>query len=186
MTIMRSKARLVLPIVLILGGCSSLGGGDITALRSVAQGRYDAIQSASIVFDRLIIQPPPSKLTPSQRVAWDAQTNWLVRTKSRLLSLGTNIRRVLDAPMPSGTVLDGVVSGAQLANDYARVGDDFMALVNELSVEAAEDERRAAEADGVASGRSGADSLGRSGGIALSTPLKTRHDAASSALSSLS
>lgn len=188
---MRLGVRILLPLFLLLAGCSTLGNGDITTMRAIAQGRYDAIQAASLVFDRLIIQPPPDNLTPTQRAAWVAQTEWLVRTKSRLLSLNTNIRRVLDAPQPSGTGFDGVLAGAQLASDYARVGDDFAALMKELTVEAEEDERRIAEAEGVSASGSAidstrVDSLDRSRSIALSTPLKTRHDAASSAISSIS
>ncbi|HVK37113.1 MAG TPA: hypothetical protein VNA88_01175 [Candidatus Kapabacteria bacterium] len=186
---MRPSVRILLPLVMLVGGCATLGGGDITTMRAVAQGRYDAITTASLVLDRLIAQPAPSNLTPTQRVAWDAQTNWLTRTKSRLLSLNTNLRRVLDSPHPSGTGIDGVLEGAQLASDYARVGEDFAALMAELTVEREEDERRVAEAEGMAARASDstrADSLRRSGGIALSTPLKARHDAASEALSSVS
>jgi hypothetical protein len=190
MKTMRASARLVLPLFLLVAGCSSLGGGDITTLRSVAQRRYDAIQAASLVFDKLIIQPAPSNLTPKERVAWEAQTEWLVRTKTRLLSLGTSVKRVLDAPHPSGTGIDGVLEGAQLASDYARVGEDFTALMSVLTVEAAEDDRRIAEASGVLTSGSQPDSTrdsaDRKKGIALSTPLKTRHDAAGSAISSIS
>lgn len=187
---MSTSARLLLPLTLLVAGCSTLGGGDITTMRAIAQGRYDEIQAASFVFDRLIAQPAPAGLTAKERVAWDAQTSWLTRTKARLLSFNTSLRRVLDAPHPSGSGLDGALATAQLAADYARAGEDFAALVAELTVEAAEDERRVAEAEGRASGGGGpdttrVDSLGRKG-IAVSTPLKTRHDSATSTITSLS
>jgi hypothetical protein len=190
---MNPTARILLPLFLLVAGCSALGGGDLATMRAAAQGRFDEIQAANLVFDRLIAQPAPSNLTPAQRRAWDDQTAWLIRTKTKLLNFNTSLRRVLDAPHPSGTGIDGVMSGAQLVSDYARMGDDFVKLMAELTVEAEEDDRRIAEAEGgvrtvpPAGGDSTrVDSVDRSKQIVLSSPLKTRHDTAASTMSSLS
>jgi hypothetical protein len=179
----------LLAAALLIGGCATLGGGnDIATLRAAAQGRYDAIQAANFVFDRLIAQPAPSNLTPKERAAWNAQTDWLVRTKTRLNAFSVDLKRVLDAPSPSGSSVDAMLASAQLAGDYARLGDDFAGLMKELTAESVEDEKRVAEAEGrsvAVSDSTRVDSLSRSGGIALGSPLKSRHDTANSTITTL-
>src|SRR5687768_2671918 len=89
---MKSSLLLVLPLFLLIGGCSALGTGDISTLRAITQGRYDEIETVALVIDKLAAQPMPSNLTPEERVAWNEQTNWLTRTRTRLLTFRSGLR----------------------------------------------------------------------------------------------
>jgi hypothetical protein len=174
-------------------GCVGIGGaGDLQAWRSLTRGRYDQLVNVSSALDLLIARPAPNTLTPQERIAWDQQTQWLVRTKSRLFSFAGNLKVLLDKPQPSGSnEIDRALATAQLVGDYSRLGDEFVGLMSSVTKEAEEDEKRIAAATAAAprdTSRSTRDSLARDslrGGMAYSSPLKTRHDDATTSLSSL-
>ena len=185
---MKTTVRLLLPLIFLAAGCSTLGSGDLATLRAVSQGRYDEIETVALVLDKLAQQPVPSNLTPEERVAWNEQTNWLTRTRTKLLTFRTGMKRVLDAPMP-GSGIDGAIATAQLASDFAKLSEDFTELMKEITVESQADRERIEKVS--RKNRSGRDTVDRadsadSDKIALSTPLKSRHDAANSAISGLS
>lgn len=186
---MKLTVRLLLPLITLLSSCASLGGGDLTNLRDVARGRYDAIETVALVLENLAAQPQPSTLTPAERQAWGEQSNWLTRTRTRLLSFRSGMKRVIDTPTPGGG-LDGAIATAQLASDFAKMTEDFNLLMKEITVESQADNERIVKAS--AKNPTPRDTVRRRGDtvtsdqIALSAPLKSRHDAANSALNGLS
>lgn len=188
MITMKLFARLAIPLVVLLSSCGTLGTADISNARAISQGRYDKIQAVSLVLDKLIAQPAPASLSPKEKQAWNDQTAWMVRTKNDLISFSVGLKRLIDSPHPSGTSFDDALVAAQLASDYARLGNDFSSLMNQITVEREADEKRIAAAEGTKYGAkrdsSGRDTSHREG-LALSTPLKTRHDSAGSAISTI-
>lgn len=187
MITMKLIARLALPLVVLISSCSTLGGGDITTMRNVARGRYDKVTAVSLVLDKLIAQPAPKSLSPAEKQAWNDQTAWMLRTKTNLLSFSLGLKRVIDSPHPSGTSFDDALVAAQLASDYAKLSDDLASLMSTITVEKKEDERRIAAAEGTkyrSAQDTTADTTMKSG-LALSTPLKTRHDSAGGAISTI-